>query len=276
MKRILITGATGFVGRQIMNAYQDLEVKLLPVVRVGKESEVADLDNVEGIISSPNIFLESETWWAEKCEGVDVIIHAAWYAEPGEYLMSVHNIDCLTGSLNLAKGAVKSGVRRIVGLGTCFEYDLAGGVLSVDTALKPVTPYAAAKAALYLSLLEWLPMQSVEFAWCRLFYLYGAGEDERRLVPYIRKQLNKGEFADLTSGKQIRDFMDVQDAARKIANIALTQIVGPINICSGIPISVKQLAERIAAEYGRIDLLRFGVRAENLIDPWCVLGVPNH
>jgi nucleoside-diphosphate-sugar epimerase len=276
MKKILITGATGFVGRQIMSAYRDLQVKLLPVVRMGKEDEVADIENVEDVISSPNIFLESEDWWEEKCKDVDIIIHSAWYAEPGEYLISAHNMDCLAGSLSLAKGAVKSGVKRIVGIGTCFEYDLASGVLSVDTALKPVTPYAAAKAALYLSLLEWLPMQSVEFAWCRLFYLYGAGEDDRRLVPYIRKQLEKGEFADLTSGNQIRDFMDVEEVGRKIADVALSEIVGPINICSGIPITVKQLAEQIATEYGRNDLLRFGFRAENLIDPWCVLGIPNH
>jgi len=184
-------------------------------------------------------------------------------------------MDCLIGSLNLAKGAAKAGVKRFVGIGTCFEYDLANGMLSVETPLKPLTPYAGAKASLYLSLLEWLPSQSIQFAWCRLFYLYGEGEDERRLVSYIRKQLDKGKPAELTSGKQIRDFLDVLDAGRKIAEVALSERTGPMNICSGKPVTVRQLAEQIADEYGRKDLLQFGARPDNLLDPPNVLGIQN-
>lgn len=275
MIRVLVTGASGFVGRQIMQALARSDNKLLPIVRTGKENLVVGLLNVESVISTPDLFAENEAWWEEKCHGVDVIIHAAWYAKPGKYLKAKQNMDCLIGSLNLAKGAVKANVKRFVGIGTCFEYDLAGGVLSVETPLKPLTPYAAAKAALYLSLSHWLPTQSVDFAWCRLFYLYGEGEDERRLVPYIRKQLQKGEPAELTSGKQIRDFIDVAEAAKKIVNVALNEQVGPWNICSGVPVTVRQFAERVADEYGRRDLLRFGARTENLVDPPRVIGIPN-
>ena len=185
-------------------------------------------------------------------------------------------MDCLIGSLNLAKGAVIAGVKRYVGIGTCFEYDLSAGVLSTDTPLNPLTPYAGTKAALYMGLSQWLSEQSVEFAWCRLFYLYGEGEDERRLVPYLHKQLAKGEAVELTSGKQIRDFLDVSEAGRIIAEVALGEQPGPINVCSGVPITVRQLAEQIAATYGRRDLLEFGARPDNLVDPLCVLGIPNH
>jgi len=274
MREVLITGATGFVGRQIMRSLERSSVKLVPVVRTGKESLVKGVVNVERIISTNDLFSESEHWWADQCHGIDVIIHAAWYAEPGKYLQSPMNMDCLTGSLCLVKGAATVGVKRIVGIGTCFEYDLTNGVLSVDTPIKPITPYAAAKAALYLSLLQWLPSQSIEFSWCRLFYLYGEGDDERRLVPYIKKQLNEGKIAELTSGKQIRDFLDVSEAGKKIANIALSDQIGAVNICSGIPITVRQLAEQIADEFGRRDLLRFGVRHDNFIDPPCVIGIP--
>ena len=228
------------------------------------------------MITTFDLFAETEEWWQEQCREIDLVIHAAWYAEPGKYLQASQNMDCLVGSLNLVKGAAKSGVKRFVGIGTCFEYDLTLGVLSVDTPLKPLTPYAAAKAALYLSLSQWLPTQSMQFVWCRMFYLYGEGEDERRLVPYIRNQLEKGQPAELTSGKQIRDFLDVAEAGKKIANVAINEKIGPVNICSGIPITVRQLAEKIASEYGRPDLLKFGVRQDNLIDPPCVLGVANN
>ena len=273
-RRILITGATGFVGRQICKALADKNVDLRCVVRKGKEYQLSDFSNAE-IVSTTNLFAEKPSWWLDQCSGIDTIIHAAWYAEPGNYLLSGLNIDCLQGSINLVQGAIEAGVRRFVSIGTCFEYDLSAGLLSVDTPLKPSTPYADAKAALFMSLSHWLPKQSVEFAWCRLFYLYGEGEDPRRLVPYLRSKLKKGEPAELTSGIQIRDFLDVADAGKMIADVALSDQVGPVNICSGEPITVRQLAETIADEYDKRDLLIFGARPDNMVDPACVVGVPN-
>jgi dTDP-6-deoxy-L-talose 4-dehydrogenase (NAD+) len=274
MKTILLTGATGFVGKQIFKALSKSNVCIVPVLRTGKESSFLNQPNVDRLVCSADIFQESSDWWAEQCEGIDIAIHAAWYAEPGEYLQSRQNMDCLVGSLNFAKGAVIAGVNRFVGIGTCFEYDLSTGVLSTETPLNPSTPYAGAKAALFTGLSQLLPARLVEFAWCRLFYLYGEGDDERRLVPYLHKQLAKGEEVELTSGKQIRDFLDVSEAGRVIADVALCGESGPINVCSGTPITVRQLAEQIADIYGRRDLLRFGARPDNLVDPPCVLGIP--
>jgi len=273
MTRVVVTGATGFVGRHIIRALEKESVTLIPIVRVGKESLMSGVERVERIVTTTDLFSEDEAWWELQCHGVDLVIHAAWYAEPGKYLQSTKNLDCLIGSLCMARGAVKAGVKRVVGIGTCAEYDQACGVLSIDTELKPLTPYAAAKASLYLTLSQWLPTQSISFAWCRLFYLYGEGEDDRRLVPYIRKQLEKGDPAELTSGKQIRDFMDVVDAGWKIAEISLSNRVGAVNVCSGVPITVRQMAEKIADDYGQRGLLQFGLRPDNQFDPPCVVGL---
>ena len=276
MKTILLTGASGFVGKQIFKALSGSKFRIVPVVRTGNESSFQNQPNVDRIVCSQDIFQETANWWAEQCKDIDVVIHAAWYAEPGNYLQSSKNMDCLVGSLSLANGAAIGGGKRFVGIGTCFEYDLSAGVLSKDTPLNPLTPYAGAKAALYMGLSQWLPEQSVEFAWCRLFYLFGEGEDERRLVPYLHKQLAKTETVELTNGKQIRDFLDVSEAGRVIAEVAAGEQHGPINVCSGEPITVRQLAEQIADTYGRRDLLKFGSRPDNLVDPPCVLGIPNH
>jgi nucleoside-diphosphate-sugar epimerase len=269
-RKILITGATGFVGRQVARVLSEKGIQLRAVVREANTAATDLLLNSFEIVTSEDLFAESLQWWAEQCTGVDTVVHLAWYAEPGKYLQSSKNMACLAGSLNLAQGAVQAGVKRFIGVGTCFEYDLSVGVLSADTPLKPITPYAGAKAALYFGLEHWLPAHSVEFAWCRLFYLHGEGEDHRRLVPYLRSKLEKGEPAELTSGKQIRDFLDVATAGRMIADVALSNQIGAVNICSGMPISVREFAERIADEYGRQDLLRFGARADNLVDPPCV------
>ncbi len=91
--------------------------------------------------------------------------------------------------------------------------------------------------------------------------------------PYVRAKLKAGEPAELSSGTQIRDFLDVREAGRMIVEAALGPVQGPVNICSGKAITVRQLAETIADEFGRRDLLRFGARPDNLVDPPCVVGI---
>ena len=270
---ILLTGATGFVGRQVLRALGERGCRVRPVVRVGKQERLARDDAIETVVASSDIFAESATWWARTCSGADAVIHAAWYAEPGQYLQSPKNQECLSGTLRLAQGAAQAKIRRFVGIGTCFEYDLDAGRLSIKTPLKPSTPYAQAKVDAFKALSAALPRQGVAFAWCRLFYLYGEGEDARRLVSYVRDRLQAGEPAELSSGSQIRDFLDVREAARMIVDVALGSQEGPVNICSGKPVTVRELAERIADEFGRRDLLRFGARPDNPVDPPCVIGI---
>jgi len=270
---ILMTGATGFVGRQVLGALVERNCRVRLVVREGTTDRIAHREWIESVISTSDLWAETSDWWAAASRDVDTVIHVAWYAEPGQYLQSPENVECLAGTLRLAEGASRAKVRRFVGIGTCFEYDLSAGRLSIETPLKPSTPYAAAKAAVFLVLSQHLPRQGLEFAWCRLFYLHGEGEDARRLVPYLRAKLAAGEPAELSSGSQIRDYLNVREAARMIADVALNSVQGAVNICSGTPVTVRALAERIADEYGRRDLLRFGARPDNLTDPPCVIGV---
>ena len=270
---VLLTGATGFVGRQVLRALRERGETVRAVIRSGTQCRLENVDSIESIVDTQDLFAVDDQWWAVACRGVDTVIHVAWYVEPGQYLQSAKNLDCLAGTLQLAKGAAQAGVRRFIGIGTCFEYDLGGGVLSIDTPLQPLTPYAGAKAAAFMALSQWLPAQGVEFSWCRLFYLYGEGEDARRLVPYLRDRLAAGKPAELTSGSQIRDFIDVCEAGRMIVETALSAEQGAVNICSGVAVTVRHFAEQIADEYGRRDLLEFGARPENLVDPPCVVGV---
>lgn len=270
---ILLTGAAGFVGRQVLRALGERGCRVRPVVRVDKQETLARGAAIDTIVASPDIFAESAAWWARACSGADAVIHAAWYAEPGQYLQSPKNQECLSGTLRLAEGAVQAKVRRFVGIGTCFEYDLNAGRLSIETPLRPSTPYGQAKVNAFNALSAALPRQGVAFAWCRLFYLYGEGEDSRRLAPYVRDRLQAGEPAELSSGSQVRDFLDVREAGRMIVDVALGSQEGPVNICSGKPVTVRELAERIADEFGRRDLLRFGARLDNPVDPPCVVGV---
>lgn len=271
---IALTGATGFVGRQVLRALleHDQSVRVIKRPQASLPDWSMNAHRLE-IATTADLFAETDAGLDALTTGVDTLIHAAWYAKPGEYLSSPCNLDCLTGTLRLAQAFQRAGGRRFIGVGTCFEYDVSARVLSSDTPLRPGTLYAAAKASTYQLLGQLLPAAGIEFAWCRLFYLYGEGEDPRRLVPHLHARLSAGEPAELTSGTQIRDFLDVREAGERMAAIALGETQGAVNICSGVPITVRQLAERIGDEYGRRDLLRFGARPDNPFDPPCVLGL---
>ena len=268
---ILLTGATGFVGRQVHTALVARHVPVRVVIRAGTDARL--VAPVESVVSTPDLFAERAEWWRTACTGIHTVVHVAWIAEPGNYLHSQENQSCLHGTLELAHSAVDAGARRFVGIGSCFEYDVGKGYLSTRTPLAPRTPYASAKADAFRALTDFLLRSEVSFAWCRLFYLYGEGENERRLVPYLRRQLSAGHPAEMTHGDQVRDYLDVQEAGAMIADVSLGGLTGPINICSGVAVTVRALAERIADEYGRRDLLHFGARPDNAFDPPFIVGV---
>ena len=273
MKTILLTGATGFLGKQILDDLNSKNLSIHVICR-GDESFFISYKNVTKIIQTNNFFSESEDWYRNICKKVDIIIHSAWYAEPGKYLESSLNIECLTGTLNFAKAAAEEGVKKFVGVGTCFEYDLTStDLLDVDSKLNPLFLYSIAKVSTFKVLSKLFNNYEINFLWTRVFYLYGEGEDSRRLVAVLRSKLSKGETVDLTSGNQIRDFMDVKIAGSLIAQASLSNTIGPFNICSGDEISIRELAERIADEYGRRDLLNFGARKDNISDAPYVVGV---
>lgn len=270
MTRVLVTGATGFVGRQVLHELRSQGAEVSVTLRPGKSTP----DGIAAAHFTDDLFSEGPEFWSQACDGIDTVIHVAWYAEPGKYVNSSRNLSCMSGTIRMAEAAAAAGVKRLVGVGSCFEYDLDNGYLKTSTPLVPRTPYGAAKAGTYLALSRAMPILGVSFAWCRLFYLYGEGEDDRRLVPYLRRCFASGGAAELTSGQQIRDYMDVVEAGRRLAVVGLSSAEGVFNICSGIPITVEQMARRIAEEYGRADLLRLGARPDNPEDPPCVIGEP--
>ncbi len=270
--RILLTGGSGFVGRQILGA---LKSRGAWVRMTSRQTETAM--EADDVIFTPDLFRESKDWWLAALNDIDIVIHSAWYVEPGKYLNSDKNFECLKGTLTLAEAFIQSGARHFVGVGTCFEYDLSPGILSVATPLNPTSPYARSKVALFRALDQILPVHGKGVGWCRLFYLYGEGEKDGRLVSELHRKLAKGEKIALTSGKQIRDFQDVRNAGKQIATAALDKVQGPYNICSGAGRSIREIAESIADRYNRRDLLDFGAREDSSTDIPKIIGIPgNH
>lgn len=274
-RKILLTGGAGFVGRQIARRLVAAGHRPLLVLRpdsfgrTGLDSGTAD------VAETPDLFAESAGWWSGVLTDVDAVIHAAWYVEPGKYLDSPENIRCVEGSLRIADGAVRAGVRHFIGVGTCFEYRLPNAAITADAAVGPVTLYAAAKLSLYHMLEKRLAGGTTVLTWARLFYLFGEGEHPARLYPMLHRKLAAGETVALSSGDKLRDFLDVAEAGAMIAGLAETGQPGVVNICSGKAVTVREIAEHIADLHGRRDLLSFSTATVHPRDPMAVVGVPN-
>ena len=271
-RRVLLTGSTGFVGRHIHRTLVARGHAVRTVVRRGREDHLHERADV---VLVDDLFAQTRAWWADTCASIDTIIHAAWFVTPPLYLSSLENLACLEGSLALAQGAIDAEVDHLIGIGTCFEYAFAAAPLDVSAPLQPTTLYASTKTALYLVLQTLLAEPRTGFSWARLFYLYGEGEAAGRLVPYLRQRLALGEVADLSAGTQVRDFLDVARAADMIADLVSSRQLGAINVCSGSSTTIRHLAEKVADEYGRRDLLRFGTAPLRPTDPPVVVGVCN-
>jgi len=265
-ERVLVTGATGFIGRHIPALLQARGYETHITAR-------SDLPQTAGITAhGVDLLRGDDAQRLIRDIRPDIIIHTAWYVAHGRFWTAPENTDWLEASTALAAYAAEAGARRFVGLGTCAEYATEAG----DDAypwpetrpIAPATPYGEAKAALARRLAE-MGEGRARFgtAWARLFHLFGPGENPARLVPSIMIALSEGREAQCSSGRPVRDFISTQNAAAAITALATSDVSGAVNIASGAPISIAAMARLIADIAGRPDLLRLGALPDRPNEP---------
>jgi nucleoside-diphosphate-sugar epimerase len=271
--RVLLTGAGGFIGAQVARALLARGAEVHAVVR--DRSRAPRLAGIEGELTIHEADLVDPAATARVIEASkpEICVHGAWYAVPGKYLDAPENLTHVAASLDLAQRLVHANCTRIVGLGTCFEYDTSlGAPLTESSPTKPRFLYAASKLALYELLSHYAPLAKTGFAWCRIFYQYGPMEARERLVPHVIDRLRSGGVAETTAGGQIRDFLHVADVGAAIAAVALSDLQGAVNVGSGTPVTVRELVSTIARICDAEDRVRFGAIPYRANDPMHVLA----
>lgn len=254
-KKVLITGATGFIGRWVG---QSLEKRGFEVHGVTSKSLV-EAGRCMPHLHRVNIHDSQDLDAIVARVRPTHLLHLAWVTTPGVYWTTPENYDWVGASLNLMRAAARHGCRRVVMAGSCAEYEWSGGLCSEDkTPLRPATIYGTCKHALAQMLDAFGRHDQVSTAWGRIFFLFGPHEHPQRLVPSVVRAILEGRPAECTHGNQVRDFLYSADVADAFAALLDSPAEGPVNIGSGEPIRLRDLVTCIAENMGRADLVRLG------------------
>lgn len=251
-KRIILTGATGLIGKEIILPLQDLGFSVY-CLTIDKYNP--DITGVTWI--NTNLFSKKELTEAFSKVKPEYLINFAW-ATTNDYLTSNINFDFVIAGIELLKAFKENGGKRAVYAGTCFEYEFSDAPLKEDiTPISPKTVYARCKNHLHQIAELYCQSNNISFGWGRIFYVYGKNEHETRLTGSIIKSLKNNEEVVIRSGNLKKDYMYTKDIAGAFARFVDSQIEGSVNICTGKAISIAEYAKAIGKKMGKENLIKF-------------------
>ncbi|WP_281876819.1 NAD-dependent epimerase/dehydratase family protein [Pseudomonas atacamensis] len=255
--KVLVTGATGFVGRHLVAALLERGCEVRAVGRNAEKAQgmpwINHVEFVAADIHAADLNVVALT------EGIDALAHLAWPGLPN-YRALFHFEHNLMADYRFIKSAVEAGVSQVLVTGTCFEYGMQSGPLSESTEPRPSNPYGLAKHTLHLFLLNLQQEQPFTLQWARLFYLHGEGQNPNSLLAALDRAIDAGEASfNMSAGEQLRDFLAIETAASHLAAILHQRdFDGVVNCASGHPVSVRALVEQRLHERGATLALNLG------------------
>jgi dTDP-6-deoxy-L-talose 4-dehydrogenase (NAD+) len=254
---VLVTGATGFVGRHLVEALLACGCEVRAVARNAETAASLPWINSVEFVAADIHAVDLDI--AALTDGIDALAHLAWPGLPN-YQALFHFEHNLMADYRFIKNVVEAGVSQVLVTGTCFEYGLQSGPLGEQTKPQPSNPYGLAKNTLRLFLENLQRVQPFTLQWARLFYLHGTGQNPNSLLAALDRAIDAGDdYFNMSAGEQLRDYLAINTAASYLAAILQQRdFDGVINCTSGQPISVRALVEQRLRERGASIHLNLG------------------
>lgn len=261
--KVLVTGASGFIGRAFCAAAALRGHDVLRLVRRLHSPDAGALQTLVGT-------LDDAPWPAIQDFGADAVLHLAWITTPGVYLTAPENQSLLEQSQGFLRGCLDAGIPHLAAAGSCVEYAPSEAPMTeMGTALEAGYPYSEAKLALYHWLMEQVAAPEDTWTWFRIFYPYGPGEHPQRLTSYLIRQLMDGRPVMLHNPNGVKDYIFINDLVDAMWVSLEHGLRGPVNLGGGAGIRIRDLALRIAAALA-VDASLVGEDELPRPDPWPV------
>jgi nucleoside-diphosphate-sugar epimerase len=245
--KILVTGASGFIGSSVTERLAREEVETAVLLRANSRPwRIAHLfDHVRRMIGDagdPGGLRRTLSDWAP-----DTVIHLAWKGVSNRHRNDPSQIDDnLWPTHNLMRIAGEVGCKSWIGIGSQAEYGPANCRLDENAPTRPTTMYGAVKLSTMLLGERIAEHYGMRFAWLRVFSTYGPRDNPEWMIPYLIRTLLQGESPNLTSCEQHWDYLYVTDAAEAICRVALNaEASGVFNLGSGKPLELRTLVKMI-------------------------------
>lgn len=273
MRTVLITGASGFIGRHLVSSCRERGWHVIGLdrnpARTGSGCQAHE-HFVHPVTSGEPLPA------ALAGRRIDATALLAWPIDPVTYLDSPDNLGAMVATLAIASALLAGGCRTLVATGTCAEYAKPTGDMQIaDThPLLPTTLYAACKVAVHTVLAQLCRSQGAVCTWARLFNTFGPGEPATRLLPSLVCTLAGGGTFPTGSGVQVRDYLHVQDIATALVCCLEGGLPGAVNICSGRGVRLADLMACAAAVVEGVERVQLGARSDRAWDPPYLVGDP--
>lgn len=237
--KVLITGASGFIGRQLVTNFERNQIEY---VCLGRSNDSNNYTIGLDLLNDKDLFNTIKKINATH------LVHLAWYTVHKDFWNSHLNIDWLAATYRLIDAFLKNGGSHVLVTGTCAEYDWRFGVcLEGVTPTEPRSLYGIAKNSTRSLVTSLCDSCEVPLAWARIFFPYGKGEASSRLIPSLFRVFGNVEPEFAVNTSLYRDLLHVSDVAEAIALCSMMQVNSSINISSGQPTSLESLVRIIAS-----------------------------
>ena len=268
MRRVLLTGATGFIGSHCLEPLLRRGYEVHAVSRSPREADGAEVNWHQADLLQPG----SARTLIDRVKPTD-LLHLAWYVVPGKLIAAPENFEWVTASLELVRRFAEAGGTRVAVCGSGYEYDWAYGYCTEElTPCVPDTVYGACKHALHELVRSYAQGSALSAVWPRVFFLYGPGEHPQRLVSSVIRALLCDQPAPCSHGRQIRDYLHVQDVAEGLVTVLDSDARGSINVCSGQATTLRDIVLTIGRLTDREALVQLGAVAARANDAPLVVG----